>query len=335
MTQKTLIIAEAGVNHNGDLELARQLIDVAAEAGADLVKFQTFRADRLATRTADRAAYQALNTGLEETQYDMLKRLELSPQAHLELVRHCARRQIGFFSTAFDLESVDFLVSLGQTLFKVPSGEITNYPYLRHIGRLKKSVILSTGMATLSEIEAAIDVLEHAGTPRSDMTVLHCTTSYPTVMTDVNLRAMQSIKTAFGVQVGYSDHTVGIEVAVAAVALGATIIEKHFTLDRNLPGPDHKASLEPGELGQLVRSVRNVEQALGDGLKRPTAGELGNRLVARQVIVASRSIAFGEILSEDNLTTKRAGNGLSPMRWNEVVGRTAVRPFSVDELITL
>ena len=335
MTQKTLIIAEAGVNHNGDLELARRLIDVAADAGADLVKFQTFRAESLATRTADRAAYQALNTGLEETQYEMLKRLELSPGAHLELVKHCAMRQIGFFSTAFDLDSLDFLVSLGQKLFKVPSGEITNYPYLRRVGRLRGSVILSTGMATLSEIEAAIDVLEHEGTSRSDITVLHCTTSYPTLMADVNLRAMQSIKCAFGVQVGYSDHTVGVEVAVVAVALGATIIEKHFTLDRSLPGPDHKASLEPAELELLVRSIRNIEQALGDGLKRPTGGEMANRLVARQVIVASRAIAPGEMFTENNLTTKRAGNGISPMRWNEVVGRTAVRPFSVDELITL
>ena len=335
MTHKTLIIAEAGVNHNGDLNLARQLIDVAAEAGADLVKFQTFKADLLATRTADRAAYQVLNTGLEETQFDMLKRLELSHDAHLDLVSHCAKRQIGFFSTAFDLESIDFLVSLGQRLFKIPSGEITNYPYLRHIGRLQASVILSTGMATLSEIEAALAVLEAAGTARSDVTVLHCTTSYPTVMRDVNLRAMQAISAAFAVRVGYSDHTAGIEVSIAAVALGATIIEKHFTLDRNLPGPDHKASLEPDELRQLVSSVRNVEQALGDGLKKPTTGELANRLVARKVIVASRAIAIGELFTEDNLTTKRAGNGISPMRWEEVVGRPAVRPFAVDELITL
>ena len=333
MTERTLIIAEAGVNHNGDLALARRLIDVAAHAGADLVKFQTFSADRLVTRTARQAAYQSANTGVEETQHAMLRRLELSPAAHQELIAHCATRGIGFFSTAFDLESLAVLVSLGQKLFKIPSGEITNYPYLRRVGGLGAHVILSSGMATLSEIEAAIDVLEHAGTQRSDITVLHCTTAYPAAMADVNLRAMETIRNAFGVKTGYSDHTPGIEVAVAAVALGATVIEKHFTLDRHLPGPDHKASLEPDELALMVRSIRNIEVALGDGRKRPTASELGNRAVARKVIVASRDIEPGESFTEDNITTKRGDEGLSPMRWNEVIGRRAARRFSTDESI--
>ena len=333
MTERTLIIAEAGVNHNGDLAMAMRLIDVAAQAGADLVKFQTFSADRLATRTASQAAYQVENTGVEETQREMLRRLELSPAAHRELIQHCALRGIGFFSTAFDLESLALLVSLGQALFKIPSGEITNYPYLRRIGALRGHVILSTGMATLSEIEAAIDVLEHEGTQRGEITVLHCTTAYPTAMADVNLRAMETIRNAFGVKTGYSDHTPGVEVAVAAVALGATVIEKHFTLDRNLPGPDHKASLEPDELARMVRSIRNIEAALGDGRKRPTASELGNRAVARKVIVASRDIEPGELFTEDNITPKRGGEGLSPMRWNEVIGRRAARRFSTDESI--
>lgn len=335
MTERTLIIAEAGVNHNGDLAMAKRLVDVAAQAGADLVKFQTFSADRLATRTASQAAYQIENTGLEQTQREMLRRLELSPAAHRELIAHCATRGIGFFSTAFDLESLSLLESLGQTLFKIPSGEITNYPYLRHIGRLRGGVILSTGMASLGEIEAAIDVLECEGTQRDQITVLHCTTAYPTAMADVNLRAMQTMRAAFGVKTGYSDHTPGIEVAVAAVALGATVIEKHFTLDRYLPGPDHKASLEPDELALLVRSIRNIEAALGDGRKRPAASELGNRSVARKAIVASRAIEAGELFTEENITAKRGGEGLSPMRWNEVVGRRAARRFSIDELIEL
>lgn len=335
MVKKTLIIAEAGVNHNGDINLAKKLIDAAALAGADLVKFQTFKADLLVTQTIDQASYQTLNTGVEETQYQMLKRLELSESQHLELVRYCEKRAIGFFSTAFDMDSLAFLASLGQKIFKIPSGEITNYPYLVCIGRLGCEVIMSTGMATLSEIEAAIDVLDDAGTPRSNVTVLHCTTAYPTPMQEVNLKAMTSIGSLFGVEVGYSDHTAGIEVSIAAVALGAKIIEKHFTLDRNLPGPDHKASLEPEELRQLVSSIRNIESALGDGIKRPTASELINRLPARKVIVASRDIAIGEIFTELNLSTKRGGEGISPMRWKEVIGRKASKAFVADELISL
>ena len=333
MTEKTLIIAEAGVNHNGDTQLAKRLIDVAAEAGADLVKFQTFNADRLVTRTAPKAQYQNQTTDGRESQHAMLRRLELTEAMHHKLIAHCAARNIGFFSTGFDIESVDLLVRLGQDRFKIPSGEITNLPYLRHIGRLGKAVILSTGMATLVEIEAAIDVLELAGTFRGRITVLHCTTEYPTPMTEVNLRAMQSIHAALGVAVGYSDHTQGTEVAIAAVAMGATLIEKHFTLDRNLPGPDHKASLEPEELKAMVAAIRNIEIALGDGIKRLTPSEAGNRPLARKSLVARLPIKAGEILSSLNVTTKRPGTGISPMRWGEMIGKPAERDYKEDEII--
>ena len=335
MTSRTLNIAEAGVNHNGDLALARQLIDAAAVAGADLVKFQTFTADRLATRTAQKADYQNRTTTSTESQHEMLSRLELTDAMHHELIAHCATRKIGFFSTGFDIESVDLLVRHGQNHFKIPSGEITNLPYLRHIGRLGKSVILSTGMANLGEIEAAIDALEAAGTPRAMLTVLHCTTEYPTPMAEVNLRAMLSIHAAFGVAVGYSDHTQGIEVAIASVAMGATVIEKHFTLDRNLPGPDHKASLEPAELNALVAAIRNIEVALGDGIKRPSPGEARNRPVVRKSLVASRAIKSGALFTAENITAKRPATGISPMRWDEVIGKTALRDFGPDELIVL
>ena len=332
---RTLIIAEAGVNHNGDLELAKQLIDVAADAGADLVKFQTFSADRLVTRTAKMADYQTRAMDGKDSQHEMLRRLELTPEMHKDLIAYCAERNIGFFSTGFDIESIDLLVSLGQMHFKIPSGEITNLPYLSHIGRLGKPVILSTGMATLGEIEAALDVLEQVGLLRDNMTVLHCTTEYPTPMDEVNLRAMQSIHVAFGVDVGYSDHTPGIEVAIAAVAMGATVIEKHFTLDRNLPGPDHKASLEPKELKAMVTAIRNIEIALGDGIKRLTPSEARNKPVARKSLVASTPIKAGEVFSVQNITVKRPGTGISPMRWDEVMGRIASRDFSADELIEL
>ena len=335
MTSRTLIIAEAGVNHNGDLALARQLIDAAAVAGADLVKFQTFTADRLATRTAQKADYQNRTTTSTESQHEMLSRLELTDAMHHELIAHCATRKIGFFSTGFDIESVDLLVRHGQNHFKIPSGEITNLPYLRYIGRLGKSVILSTGMANLGEIEAAIDALEAAGTPRAMLTVLHCTTEYPTPMAEVNLRAMLSIHAAFGVAVGYSDHTQGIEVAIAAVAMGATVIEKHFTLDRNLPGPDHKASLEPAELNAMVAAIRNIEVALGDGIKRLTTSEARNRPVVRKSLVASRAIKSGALFTAENITAKRPATGISPMRWDEVIGKTALRDFGPDELIVL
>lgn len=335
MKKPILIIAEAGVNHNGDLALAKQLIDGAADAGADLVKFQTFSANRQVTRTASKADYQTKTTDKAESQHEMLRRLELDVDAHEVLIAHCAERNIGFFSTGFDIESIDLLVSLGQDYFKIPSGEITNLPYLRHIGRLRKTVILSTGMSTLGEIEAAIDVLEQAGTLRSNITVLHCTTEYPTPMTEVNLRAMQSIQSAFGVDVGYSDHTPGIEVSIAAVAMGACVIEKHFTMDCNLPGPDHKASLEPEGLTAMVAAIRNIEVALGDGIKRLTESETRNMPVMRKSLLASKAIKAGEVFSAENITAKRPGTGVSPMRWDEVVGRAASRDFAEDELIDL
>ena len=335
MKNRTLIIAEAGVNHNGNLDWAEQLIDVAADAGADFVKFQTFSADRLATQDAPKAEYQERATGGQQSQHEMLRNLELTREMHQRLVEHCATRDIGFFSTGFDIESVDLLVEIGQNCFKIPSGEITNLPYLRHIGRLGKTVILSTGMAKLSEIEAAIDALEQAGTPRAKITLLHCTTEYPAPMSEVNLRAMPALGATFGVGFGYSDHTTGIEVAIAAVALGACVIEKHFTLDRALPGPDHKASLEPSELKAMIEAIRNIEIALGTEVKQVTASEWKNRPVARKSIVAALPIRKGQIFSEANLVAKRPGTGLSPMLWDQVVGRSAPRDFAADELIEL
>jgi len=330
-----LIIAEAGVNHNGDIGMAKKLIDVAADAGADLVKFQTFSADRLVTESAPKADYQKLEIDNVESQHTMLRKLELTEAMHHELIAHCASRSIGFFSTGFDIESINMLVSLGQKLFKIPSGEITNLPYLRHIGRLGKEVILSTGMSSMEEIESAINALEDSGTPRTKITVLQCTTAYPAPMSDINLYAMQSIRTKFGVDVGYSDHTLGIEISLAAVALGATVIEKHFTLDRTLPGPDQKASLEPEDLRSMIKGIRNIEVALGDGFKRLMPSESPNLWVIRQSIVASRKIKKGELLCPDNLTTKRAGSGISPMRWEEVLGKKAIRDFHENELIEL
>lgn len=335
MTKRTLIIAEAGVNHNGDMQLAKRLIDAAALSGADLVKFQTFNAGRLVTASAKKADYQLQSGADGESQHAMLSRLELTEAMHHELIAHCATRQIGFFSTAFDLESIDLLARLGQDYFKVPSGELSNLPYLRHIAKHARSVILSTGMATLADIEAAITVLEQAGTLRKDITVLHCTTEYPTPMNEVNLRAMQSIGSAFAVPVGYSDHTRGIEVSIAAVAMGASVIEKHFTLDRKLPGPDHQASLEPDELRAMVGAIRNIEVALGDGVKRLTPSEMRNKPIARKSLVALRPIARGEAFSAENTTAKRPGTGLSPMRWDEVMGRPAPRAFALDEMIEL
>lgn len=331
----TLIIAEAGVNHNGDSDRAHRLIDAAADAGADLVKFQTFDAGRLVTALAAKADYQKSGTPAGESQLEMLRKLELSRATHEALIGHCRARNIGFLSTAFDEQCVDLLVELGLDRFKIPSGEITNLPYLRYIGRFGKPVILSTGMATMDEINSALTALENAGTPRARITVLHCTTEYPTPMCDVNLRAMLAIRDAFGVEVGYSDHTAGIDVAVAAVALGATVIEKHFTLDRALPGPDHKASLEPAELRAMIASIRNIEQALGDGIKRPSPGECKNMAVARKSLVAARVIRAGERFSASNLAAKRPGTGISPMRWDDVIGRTAPRDFAADELIEL
>jgi N,N'-diacetyllegionaminate synthase len=330
---RTLIIAEAGVNHNGDIGLARELISVAAQAGADLVKFQTLNADRMVTASASKAEYQMLTTDSGESQHAMLQKLELTEAAHCELIAHSASANIGFFSTSFDIESINMLVRLGQELFKVPSGEITNLPLLRHIGHLGKKVILSTGMSNMGEIEAAINVLEKAGTPRAKITILHCTTAYPVNMSDVNLLAMQSIQERFKVAVGYSDHTVGFEISIAAVALGATVIEKHFTMDRNLPGPDHKASLEPGELKSMVEGIRNIEVALGDGIKRLMPGETGNREIARKSIVTRQPIKTGQVFTEDNITTKRPGTGVSPMEWDRILGTKAQRDYFIDELI--
>ena len=335
MTKRTIIIAEAGVNHNGELIMAKQLIDKAADAGADFVKFQTFSADRLVTRTAKKADYQTQSTAINESQYEMLRSLELTAAMHEELIAYSAMRNIGFFSTGFDIESIDYLASLGQQLFKIPSGEITNLPYLRHIGRIGKPVILSTGMASLGDIEAAIDALEQVGIARTNITVLHCTTEYPAPFSEVNLRAMQCIQSAFGVAAGYSDHTQGIEVAIAAVALGAVVIEKHFTLDRNLPGPDHKASLEPHELKEMVSAIRNIDLSLGDGIKRLTPSEVRNKPVARKSLVTSKPIKTGEVFSTQNITTKRPGTGISPMRWDEVIGRSASRDYAEDELIEI
>lgn len=332
---KTLVIAEAGVNHNGDINLAKELIAAAARSGADFVKFQTFKADRLVTKDASKAAYQIKNANQEETQHQMIQKLELSRSDHEILINECSRNGIRFLSTAFDIISFDMLVELGISIVKIPSGELTNLPLLRHIARLGRPVILSTGMAGLGEIEAALEAIEQAGTPRNLVTALHCTTEYPAPLADVNLRAMESIKAAFGVEVGYSDHTQGIEISIAAVAMGARVIEKHFTLDRMLPGPDHKASLEPQELKAMVDAIRNVEIALGDGIKRPSSSELKNKPIARKSLVAIQNIRAGECFNPENVGTKRPGTGISPMRWDEVMGRSASRDFCVDELIEI
>jgi N,N'-diacetyllegionaminate synthase len=332
---KVFIIAEAGVNHNGSLELAKKLIDVAVEAGADAVKFQTFKADKLVSKHAQKADYQKQTTSTDESQYDMIKKLELDDNAHRVLISYCKDKKIMFLSTPFDHDSIDLLNSFQMPIFKIPSGEITNLPYLRHIGSLGKEVILSTGMASLDEVQDALEVLIRAGTSKEKISVLHATTEYPCPIDEVNLRAMHTISTAFGVKVGYSDHTQGIEVAVAAVALGACVIEKHFTLDRTMGGPDHKASLEPDELKAMVHAIRHVEQALGDGVKRPSKSEQKNISVARKSILASRSIRMGETFSDNNLIVKRPGNGISPMRWDEVLGKKALRDFTEDELIDL
>ncbi|MBL8421283.1 MAG: N-acetylneuraminate synthase [Dechloromonas sp.] len=328
-----IVIAEAGVNHNGDIDLARRLVDVAAAAGADYVKFQTFKAERLVTRDAPKANYQKQGTNTADSQFEMLQRLELPDEMHVDLIEHCSKKGISFLSTGFDIESLDFLASMQVPLFKVPSGEITNLPYLRHIGGMGKPIVLSTGMATLSEIGDALTALEQAGVQRDDITVLHCTTEYPTPMIEVNLLAMATIHNFFGVKVGYSDHTKGIEIPIAAVAMGAVLIEKHFTLDRTLPGPDHKASLEPAELAAMVAAIRNVERALGDGVKQPSASEARNIGIVRKSLVAGRAIRAGEPYTLDNLTVKRPGIGISPMRLDEMLDRTANRDYGPDELI--
>lgn len=332
---RTLIIAEAGVNHNGSLEMAHKLIDAAKEAGADYVKFQTFKAEKAISRFAEKAAYQKDRTGSHESQLEMVKKLEIDEEAHIALMDYCERVGIEFLSTPFDLDSIQLLHQLGLSVFKIPSGEITNYPYLKEIAKFNKKVILSTGMSTLGDIESALSILTEHGTDYDNITILHCNTEYPTPFEDVNLKAMQTIHQAFELPVGYSDHTLGVEVPIAAVALGAVVIEKHFTLDRSLPGPDHKASLEPDELKMMVSAIRNVEQALGNGIKRPSPSEKKNLPIARKSIVASRRIKKGEVFTEANITAKRPGDGISPMRWHEIIGRKANQDFAIDEQIEI
>ena len=332
MGQRTLIIAEAGVNHNGSLAMAKELVDTAKECGADIVKFQTAKLDSLVSKFAKMADYQKKNMGEEKSQKDMLSKLLLSFEDFTELAHYCRQVGIMFLSTPFDIESIRFLNDM-QDIWKIPSGEITNYPYLVEIAKTGKKVIFSTGMAEMGEIEDALSVLNRNGT--TDITVLHCTTEYPAPINDVNLRVMETLREAFGYPVGYSDHTQGIEVSLAAAALGAAVIEKHFTLDRNLSGPDHKASLEPAELRSMVDGIRKVESALGSTKKKLSDAEIRNRDVARKSIVAKRIIHAGEVLTEDNITTKRPGTGISPMRWNEVLGTKAIRDFREDELIEI
>jgi len=327
-----MIIAEAGVNHNGDFNIAKRLIDTASECGVDAIKFQAFKAEHLVTEEARKAEYQIMNTGSNTSQFKMLKQLELSNESIIQLLEYCKCKHLEFILSPFDLESIELLNSLGLQLLKIPSGEITNYPYLKKISTLNKKVILSTGMATINEVGDAISVLK-AGC--KELTLLQCTSQYPTPMQDVNLTAMLTMKQTFNLDVGYSDHTLGIEVAIAAVALGACVIEKHFTLDRNMSGPDHKASLEPKELKDLVRCIRNIEQAMGNGIKRPTEVELKNREFVRKSIVSANAIQKGEIFTENNLCTKRPGNGISPMRFKEVLWQTADKDYKKDELISL
>lgn len=336
MSKHVLIIAEAGVNHNGSLELAKQLIDKAVEAGVDIIKFQTFKSEKLVSKAAKQAEYQQRNIGKkDEGQLAMLKKLELSQADHEVLISYCNEKGIRFFSTAFDMDSIDYLHSLNMGLWKIPSGEITNYPYLRKIAQYQEPVILSTGMCELTDIEEALNVLLQFGVNKGQITILHCNTEYPTPFADVNLRAMLEIGDKFGVQIGYSDHTKGIEVPIAAVALGAMVIEKHFTLDKNMEGPDHKASLEPDELKAMVSAIRNIEQALGSGHKTISESERKNMEIARKSIVAACPIKAGELLTEENLTVKRPGNGINPMRWNEVVGTHAVKSFNEEDPIYL
>ncbi|WP_379970592.1 N-acetylneuraminate synthase [Ectobacillus sp. sgz5001026] len=327
------IIAEAGVNHNGDLEFAKKLIEKAKEAGADCIKFQTFVSKNIVSKNACKADYQKQQTSVDESQLAMLRKLELSFNDFIELKEYCKVCRIEFLSTPFDFDSIDFLKNLDMAIWKVPSGEITNLPYLIKIAKTHKPIIMSTGMSTMDEIQAAMSVLQDNGC--GEVTLLHCTTEYPAPYSDVNLNAMQTLREKFNVPVGYSDHTKGIEISVAAVAKGATVIEKHFTLDRNMEGPDHRASLEPQELKAMVTAIRNVEVALGDGVKQPSQSEIKNMEIARKSIVAAKNIRCGEVLTEDNLTVKRPGNGISPMRWFEVLGQTAVRDFEEDELIEI
>jgi N,N'-diacetyllegionaminate synthase len=331
--EHTIIIAEAGVNHNGNMELAKKMVESAKSFGVDYIKFQTGKPELVTSKFAMMADYQKKNIGKEESQLDMIKKIMLKAEDFTILKEYCDTIGIKFCSTPFDLTSIDVLAPLKMDFMKIPSGEITNFPYLKKIASLKMPIIMSTGMSSLGDIEAALDVLYKEGLSTNDITLLHCNTEYPTPFVDVNLKAMLTLKQCFGTKIGYSDHTKGIEVPIAAVAMGATVIEKHFTLDRTLPGPDHIASLEPNEMKQMVNAIRNIEQAMGNGLKQVTESERKNMAIARKSIVAASNIIKGEIFTEKNLTTKRPGNGISPMRWNEIIGTTAARDFKEDELI--
>ncbi len=333
--KKVFIIAEAGISHNGNAEIAKKMVDVALEAKADAIKFQSFKSGKAISRYAPKAEYQQMTTNREESQLEMVKKLELTAQVHEELFNYCEKKGIIFLSSPFDLESVDMLNGLGLKIFKVPSGEITNLPLLRKVGSLGKEIIMSTGMADLKEIENALDILIKAGTEKAKITILQCNTEYPTPCKDVNLRAMVTIGETFKVAVGYSDHTLGIEMPIAAVALGARVIEKHFTLDRNMEGPDHKISLEPDELKTMIVGIRNVEMALGDGVKETSPSELKNRPIVRKSIIAAKNIKEGDIFTEENIITKRPGKGINPMEWDKVIGKTAKKDFLVDQPIEL
>ena len=333
MKNETFIIAEAGINHNGSIELAKKMIETASDSGADAIKFQTFKAENLVSKIAPKATYQKRAGHPEESQFEMLKKYEFTQDEHKELISYCEKTKIIFLSSPFDMESIDFLKELGMNIFKIPSGETTNLPYLRKIGSLRKKIILSTGMAEMDEIREALEVLTLSGTDQENITVLHCNTEYPTPMEDVNLLAMQTIEKEFNVRVGYSDHTLGIEIPIAAVAMGAKIIEKHFTLDKNMEGPDHKASLEPYELKAMVTAIRNIEIAMGNGIKKPSPSELKNKPTVRKSIVAARDVKKGEIFSEENIIAKRPGTGISPMRWDDVVGKMANKDYKQDEPI--
>lgn len=334
-SNKTIIIAEAGVNHNGDIYLARDLICEAAAAKADYIKFQTFSADKLASKDAKLANYQKQSNNPHKSQYDMLKKLELTYEMHLELIEHCKKNKIKFLSSPFDIDSLEMLIKLGIDFIKIPSGEITNFPLLRHVSSLNLPVVMSTGMSNVKEIEDALNVLLENELTKKDISILQCNTQYPTPMADVNLLAIQFLSEYFGIRVGYSDHTKGTEVPIAAVALGANIIEKHFTIDKSLPGPDHKASLDSSELKSMIQAIRNIEIAMGKGEKKLTDSEINNALIARKSIVASTNISKGERFTEINLAVKRPANGISPMRWKEVIGQLATKDFKKDEPISL
>ncbi len=333
--KKSFIIAEAGVNHNGSIDIAKNMINEAANFGADAIKFQTFKAETLVSKFAEKAEYQKETTNKDESQYEMIKKLELDIDAHKELLDYCNKMGVKFLSSPFDLESIDLLNNLGLDIFKIPSGEITNFPYLLKIAQLGKEVILSTGMSDLGEIEDALDVLLQNGTKKEKITVLQCNTEYPTPYADVNLKAMITIKKAFDVKIGFSDHTPGFEMPIAAVALGAEVIEKHFTLDKKMDGPDHKASLEPSEFSSMIKAIRNVEKALGNGTKKPSQSEIKNMPIARKSIVAINPIKKGELFTLKNIGIRRPGNGISPMRWGEVLGKSSPKNFQSDDLIIL